>query len=186
MMAEEAVPQATGWFARLRQKVVAYASTRYATLALGVVAFIDGSVFPIPPFALMLPMLLAQPKRAVRYILIGTGASLLGGLVGYGIGYAVAQGLTSAFHIDPALPIHLPRFGIETTLREVLTTNFWILSIACSILPTPYKVVAIGSGVVGVALPAFFMASVLGRFARFIGFTFIVLGARAGAGLLRR
>jgi len=180
-MEEVLPPQPQGWFARMRQRVVAYSATPYATLALAVVSFIDGSVFPIPPFALLVPMVLSQPKKALRYALIGTGASLLGGLVGYGIGYAVAQGLTSAFDIDPALPIHLPRFGVETTLRAVLTSNFWVLAIACSILPTPYKVVAIGSGIVGVALPAFILASIIGRLIRFFAVTyaFVFLGAGA-------
>ncbi len=168
---------------RLRQRVAALASTRHALLAMALVAFVDGSVFPIPPFALLVPMVLAQPKRSLRYALIGTGASLLGGLVGYAIGHAVATGLTSAFSVDPSLPIkfHLASWHVDTTLREVLTQNFWLLAIACSILPTPYKVVAIGSGLVGVALPAFLIASVLGRSLRFFAVTyaFVFFGARA-------
>lgn len=71
-----------------------------------------------------------------------------------------------------------PALGIDTTLRGALTEQFWILALLCSILPTPYKVVAIGSGLVGVGLPEFFLASVIGRTARF----FAVAGAFAAFG----
>jgi membrane protein YqaA with SNARE-associated domain len=81
------------------------------------------------------------------------------------------------------LPLHFKLFGwqVDTTLREVLTQNFWILAIACSIMPTPYKIVAIGSGLVGVALPAFILASIIGRTARFFGVTLALVMFGTGA-----
>ena len=175
--------------AKLRARVAAMANTPHALVALAVVAFIDGSVFPIPPFALLIPMVMAHPKRAPFYALVGTVASLLGGLAGYALGHAIANGLTSFLAIDPSLPLHfsIRSWHVDTTLRDVLTQNCWILAIACSIMPTPYKIVAIGSGLVGVALPMFVLASVLGRTARFfgIGLAFAFFGDRA-AKYLRR
>lgn len=178
-MAEDVAPELGGW-QRFKARIVALSNTPHALLALAVVAFIDGSVFPIPPFALLVPMVLSKRERAWFYATVGTVASLFGGLAGYALGHAISQGLTSFFAIDPALPLHfkLGSWVVDTTLREVLTQNFWILAVACSIMPTPYKVVAIGSGLVGVGLPAFILASILGRTARFFGVTFglVVLG----------
>jgi membrane protein YqaA with SNARE-associated domain len=162
---------------RMTQRVVMLSNTPHAIVALAVVAFIDGSIFPIPPFALLIPMVLAKRERGPFYAVVGTVASLFGGLAGYALGYAISQGLTSFLSIDPALPLHFKvgTWIVDTTLRDVLTQNFWILAVACSIMPTPYKVVAIGSGVVGVALPAFVLASVIGRSARFFGVTFALM-----------
>ena len=169
-MTEVAAPPPS-FMKRMTQKVVMLSNTPHAVVALAVVAFIDGSIFPIPPFALLIPMVLAKREKGIYYAVVGTVASLAGGLAGYGLGYAITQGLTSFLSIDPALPLHfkLGSWVVDTTLREVLTQNFWILAIACSIMPTPYKVVAIGSGLVGVALPSFILASIIGRSARFFG-----------------
>ena len=167
----------------LRQRVVALAKTPHALVALAVVSVIDGSIFPIPPFALLIPMVLARPQRALRYALTGTIASLFGGLLGWALGQAIASGLTSAFAIDPHLPLHFQLFGhvVDTTLSDLLTRNFWLLAIACSILPTPYKIVAIGSGLVGVGLPQFLLASIIGRTVRFflVTYALVFFGKRA-------
>ena len=167
----------------LTERVVRLAKTPHALWAMAAVSVIDGSVFPIPPFALLVPMVLAQPKKALRYALTGTIASLFGGLLGWGLGRLIAGGLTHAFAVDPNLPLHFHAFGhaVDTTLAQVLTQDFWLLAIACSILPTPYKVVAIGSGVVGVALPQFLLASIIGRAVRFFAVTYalVFFGKRA-------
>lgn len=173
MQAETTPPQAEekglrARFRRLKDRVVALSRTPHAHAAMLGVAVVDGSVFPIPPFALLVPMVMAEPRKWARYALTGTLASLVGGLIGYGIGHLMMMGL-AGMSISTEMPIVVPSLGIDTTLREALTTNFWMLALLCSILPTPYKVVAIGSGLVGVSLPAFLAASVLGRSARFFG-----------------
>ena len=59
---------------------------RHALPALAAVSFIESSVFPIPPDVLLIPLVLAAPTRAWRVALVCTVASVLGGLLGYGIG----------------------------------------------------------------------------------------------------
>ena len=150
---------------RLRTRVAAFSDTPYAVAALAIVSVIDGSVFPIPPFALLIPMVLARPTRAWFYAMVGTVASLFGGAIGYALGGALKAGVMNAFSIDPNIPVRF--FGLDTTLAQLLTDNFWFLALAASISPLPYKVIAIGSGFVGVGIPAFATASIIGRFARF-------------------
>lgn len=173
MQAETAPPPREGRglrarIRRLKDRIAALSRTRHAHAAMLGIAVVDGSVFPIPPFALLVPMVMAEPRKWARYATTGTLASLFGGLIGYGLGYLMMMGL-AGLSISTEAPIVSPALGIDTTLREALTQNFWMLALLCSILPTPYKVVAIGSGLVGVGLPAFLLASIIGRSARFFG-----------------
>ena len=160
-----AAPAAPSWYRRLYLRVEALSSTKHALAAMLLVSVVDGSVFPIPPFALLVPMVLAQPRKWLRYALLGTVASLFGGFIGYYLGDLLRQGAVSFLHID--LNMRIQRFGIDSTLGGLLGQNFWALALLCSVLPTPFKVVAIGSGMVGVPLERFFLAAVLGRSVRF-------------------
>lgn len=157
------------WWARQQARVAALSRSRHAHAAMLVVSVVDGSILPIPPFTLLVPMVLAEPKKWFRYATTGTVASLLGGLIGYGLGHLAMLGLASSFAIDTDLPIRLSFVGLDTTLRAALTDNFWMLALLCSILPTPYKLVAIGSGLVGVGFPEFVLASLIGRTVRMYG-----------------
>src|SRR5262245_26477161 len=76
-----------GMLRRIYDWVIALSASRYAMPALAAIAFAENSFFPIPPDAFIIPMVLAQPKRAWRIALIATVASVLGGLAGYAIGY---------------------------------------------------------------------------------------------------
>jgi len=158
-----------GVLSRLRQRVAALSRSPHAHAAMLGVSVIDGSVFPVPPFAILVPMVLAEPKKWARYALTGTLASLLGGLIGYFLGHLGGEAIAATLGISTDIPIQSARLGIDTTLGKALTDEFWMLALLCSILPTPYKVVAIGSGLVGVGLPEFALASILGRTARFFG-----------------
>jgi membrane protein YqaA with SNARE-associated domain len=178
-----APPEKLSWYRRLYLRVEALSSTKHALAAMLLVSVVDGSVFPIPPFALLVPMVLAQPKKWVRYAVLGTVASIFGGFIGYFIGHYLGDALQHSsigfLHIDLTKPIDAPRLGIEnTTVGDLLGRNFWVLSLLCSILPTPFKVVAIGSGMVSVPLDRFFLAAVLGRSVRF----FAIAGVMRFAG----
>ncbi len=173
--ASAATPPAS-WYRRLYLNVEALSASRYALAALLIISVIDGSVFPIPPFALLVPMVLAQPRRWWSLAVLGTVASLFGGLIGYQLGRLIHAGAASFFSID--LDARVDRFGVHSTVGQLLGDNFWALSLLCSILPTPFKVVAIGSGMVSVPLLQFMLAAVIGRTVRF----FAVGGAMAFVG----
>jgi membrane protein YqaA with SNARE-associated domain len=157
-------PPRLSWYRRLYLRIEALSATRYALAAMLIVSVIDGSVFPIPPFAILVPMVLATPKRWWSLALMGTVASLGGGLIGYYLGTLIHSGL-HLISIDLNQPINA--WGIHSTVGQLLGDNFWILSLLCSVLPTPFKVVAIGSGMVQVPLSKFMLAAVIGRTVRF-------------------
>jgi len=72
---------------RLYDWVIRLASSRYAIPAMGVVAFAESSFFPIPPDVMLIPLVLANRTKAFRIALVCTVCSVVGGLLGYAIGY---------------------------------------------------------------------------------------------------
>ena len=132
-----------------------------ALWALAFVAFIESSVFPIPPDLLMIPMILARPSRAWLIALVAMVASVLGGLLGYAIG---------AFAFDSIGQPILESLGKGDSMasfnEKFNDVGFWAV-LGAGITPFPYKVITIASGVVGLALPTFIIASVLARGLRF-------------------
>ncbi len=176
LTATRALQPRASWYRRLYQSIEALSSSRYAIALMLLVSVIDGSVFPIPPFALLIPMVLARPKRWWWLATLGTIASLFGGVIGYELGKLVHAGAISFLSID--LNAHVHRFGIDASIGELLGDNFWVLSLLCSVLPTPFKVVAIGSGMVLVPLERFLLAAIIGRTIRF----FVAAGGTAFLG----
>ena len=78
---------------RLYDWTMSLADHPKALWALAAVSFIEASVFPIPPDVLMIPMILAAPRRAWLIALVATVSSVLGGLLGYGIGHFFFEGI---------------------------------------------------------------------------------------------
>lgn len=157
------------WYRRLYLKIEALSATPQAFATMLLVSVVDGSVFPIPPFVVLVPMVVATPKKWWWYALWGAVASLLGGALGYYLGMLIHSG---AAHFAIDLNARVDRFGVHSTVGQLLGDNFWVLALLCSVLPTPFKIVAIGSGMVSVPFERFFMAAVIGRFVRF----FVVAG----------
>src|SRR5215813_11719482 len=89
----------TASLSRLYARVESYANTPAALTALLVVAAIDSAFFPVPPFVLLIPMVIAAPHRWLRLMLLSTATSVLGSFLGYAIGAAMRNGL-DLLHID--------------------------------------------------------------------------------------
>ena len=141
--------------------VLALADSPRAPLALAAIAFTESSFFPIPPDLILVPMSLAQPRRAWVFASIATVASVLGGILGYAIGAllydTVGQWLISAYGYGgklEALRDSYARWGALVILLKGLT-------------PIPYKLVTIVSGLLGYNFLLFILLSVLTRGARF-------------------
>lgn len=137
-----------------------------AAWALFAVSFAESSFFPIPPDAMLIPMVLADRRKAWFYALLCTVASVLGALLGYWIGHALYEGIgkpiIAFYHLEAAMQGFIADFneyGTEIILVKGLT-------------PIPYKLVTIACGVAGFALTPFILASIVTRGFRF----FLVAG----------
>lgn len=146
---------------RLYDRVIALAGSRRAPVWLAVVAFAESSFFPIPPDVLLVPMALARPERAYRLALLCTVASVIGGMLGYLIGYGlyetVAAPLIHFYHYEAAADAFVQRF------QEY---GLWVILVK-GLTPIPYKIVTIASGMAHFSFPVFVAASIVTRGARF-------------------
>ncbi|SIS73349.1 YqaA family protein [Phaeovulum vinaykumarii] len=142
------------------------AGHRHALWALAFVAFIESSVFPIPPDVLLIPMILARPDRAFVIAAVATVASVLGGLLGYAIGWGLMESL-GHFVLD----FYGKADAFDTLAARFNEQGAWAVLIA-GVTPFPYKVITIFSGATGLHLGLFIAVSILARALRF----FIVAG----------
>jgi membrane protein YqaA with SNARE-associated domain len=155
---------------RLYDRVLALAGSPRAGLWLAVVSFVESSFFPIPPDALLIPMVLARPDRAWRLAFVCTVASVAGGALGYLIGYALfdvlAEPILRAYHYQDAFAAFQAKYA---------EWGLWVILIK-GLTPIPYKIVTIASGAARFNFPLFMLASATTRGVRFF----------AVAALLRR
>lgn len=146
---------------RLYDWTLSLAGHRHALWVLAAVAFVESSVFPIPPDILMIPMILAARQRAFLIAAVCTVASVLGGLLGYGIGALAFEQL--------GRPI-LESLGKADAMAEFATRfndfGFWSVLVA-GVTPFPYKVITIMSGFTAMPLDTFMLTSLLARGLRF-------------------
>ena len=142
------------------------AEGRHALWALAAVAFVESSVFPIPPDVLMIPMVIARPSRAWLIAGVATAASVLGGLAGYAIGMfaydSVGAPVLEALGKGDAMAAFNERFN---------GVGFWAV-LAAGVTPFPYKVITIMSGWTAMPLATFLVTSLIARALRF----FVVAG----------
>ncbi len=131
---------------------------------LGLLAFCEGIFFPIPPDLMLMPMVLARRERAWIYAGITLLCSVIGGTIGFGVGYLLK---------DAALWI-LTHTGVSAAgvagFQKILHRWGYLLLA----LPIPYKLIAIASGMIPLNYPLFLAASVGVRGARFFAVAWLM------------
>ena len=158
---------------RLYDWTMAKASHPRAEWWLALFAFVEASFFPIPPHPVLGLMCLAEPKKALRFAVIATLASVTGGLLGYAIGHFVYDtvgtqllamlGLTQSF---PTAACYLREYGAEIIMIKGAT-------------PIPFKLLTITAGFISMPLLTFIGASLVSRSISFliVGVLFRLFGA---------
>lgn len=137
-----------------------------AAIALAAVAFVESSVFPIPPDVILGPMVLARRERAFRYALLCTAFSVLGAFLGYAIGHFLFAEVGK-----PVLAFYGYTAEFETFREAYNAWGAWAVLMA-GVTPFPFKVITILSGTTGLNLGVFTVSAVVARGVRF----FIVAG----------
>lgn len=141
--------------------VLRMAHHRHALRSLAIVSFAESSFFPIPPDAMLVPMVLARREHAYRIAAVCTIASILGGIFGYAIGYylwdSVGQWLVNVYHMEAKveqLRHGYAEYGAAIILLKGLT-------------PIPFKLVTLASGFFAFNFPLFVILATITRAARF-------------------
>jgi membrane protein YqaA with SNARE-associated domain len=146
---------------RLYNWTLALADSPYALWALAFVAFLESSVFPIPPDIIMIPMILARPSRAFLIAGVALVASVTGALLGYYIG-------ASLFDVvgKPMLEFYGKTDAAEQFNQRFQDWGAWAV-LTAGITPFPFKVITIMSGWTGLNLGVFIISSIIARGLRF-------------------
>jgi len=157
---------------RLYDWTMAKAAHPRAELWLALFAFVEASFFPIPPHPVLGLMCLAEPKKALRFAVIATMASVAGGLLGYAIGHfvydTVGVQLLTALHMTASFPkaaCYLREYGVEIIMIKGAT-------------PIPFKLLTITAGFISMPLLPFIGASIVSRSISFmiVGVAFRLFG----------
>lgn len=150
-------------FRRLIDWTMAWGRSRYAEPALGVVSFVESSVFPLPAEVMFLPMCLARPERAMRYALIASVTSVAGGVFGWLIGFYFFDLIA-----HPVLVLYGKVAAFDALKAATGDGAILVMLVTSGVahLP-PMKVVTILSGVIGFNLPLFILSAVVARGGKF-------------------
>jgi membrane protein YqaA with SNARE-associated domain len=146
---------------RIYDWCVRAADKPYALWVLAAVAFAESSFFPVPPDIMLLPMSLAQPKRAWVYASVCTAASVIGGVLGYAIGAllydSVGHWLITLYGLGDKVE----------TFRASYAQWGAVIILLKGLTPIPYKLVTITSGFAGYNIWLFILFSIITRGGRF-------------------
>lgn len=148
---------------RLYDWVLRWAERPGGPVALGVLAFAESSVFPIPPDPLLIALSLGSPRRSFVFATICTVCSVVGGIAGYAIGLLVWESV-GGFFFNTVPGVSPESF---TAVQDLYRRwDFWAVFLA-GLTPLPYKVFTIAAGVFQISFPIFVLASAVSRGARF-------------------
>jgi membrane protein YqaA with SNARE-associated domain len=149
---------------KLYDKCIAWAGYKYAKQILAFVSFIESSFFPIPPDAMIIPMVISKKNEYIRIALIATVFSVLGALFGYYIGYSLNEIAVKIFEF----------YGYEysDTFKEKFTTGggfkAWLgILFTAGFTPLPFKLLTISSGIIQFNLITFIFICIVTRGLRF-------------------
>ena len=145
---------------RLYDKTLQEANTPKARWLMYAISFAESSFFPLPPDLLMIPMILANRAQAWRLAFYATIFSVLGGIVGYGIGVLfihLGDWIIQSYHLQD---------GLARFQQQFQEWGFWIIALK-GLTPIPFKLVTIASGMAHFNFPLFIGASIIARSFRF-------------------
>lgn len=150
------------WLHALLAWVESFAATPYGDWALFGIAFAESSFFPVPPDVLLIALCLGQPEKSLWFALLCSVGSVLGGILGYGIGFYGGRPLVKRFFKPEKVR------AVENLYDRF---NAWATGIA-GLTPLPYKIFTISGGAFAINFKIFVIASILARSLRF----FVVAG----------
>jgi membrane protein YqaA with SNARE-associated domain len=146
---------------RLYSWTLAIAAHRHAMAAMALISFAESSFFPLPPDVLLVPMTLARPRRAWLIAAVCTITSVVGGYVGYAIGYFLFDAIGR-----PLLEFYHAMDRYEAFKSAFAEWGAWIIVLK-GLTPIPFKLVTIASGAAQFNLVAFTLAALVSRSLRF-------------------
>ena len=154
-------PRSRNPLRRLYAWILTWAHHPLGTWALAFFAFVDSSIFPVPPLFLQVALSLERPRRSWWYATVDLVGSILGAVIGFLIGALLYESVGKWVIETWGYQKQFDRFG-----SWIHDHGFWF-TLLYSFVPFPYKVITIGTGFFGGSLPMLLVASSIGRALRF-------------------
>ncbi len=158
-------------FQRLYKKCLNLAGHKNSNFYLGLVSFIESSFFPIPPDAMIIPMVIAKKKEFIKIFLIASIFSVLGGILGYLIGYLffdLAMYIVEFYNYEDKVE------NLKSNMSKGSGFLAWLsILFLAGFTPLPYKAFTISSGLIAFNLPIFIIVSLVSRSLRFFIVAFL-------------
>ena len=152
-------------FQTLYKKCLELAAHKSSNFYLGLVSFIESSFFPIPPDAMIIPMVIAKKKEYLKIFLIASIFSVLGGIFGYLIGYLF---LDLAMYLIEFYGYQDEVKNLKLSMSQGSGFLAWLsILFLAGFTPLPYKAFTISSGLIAFNLPVFIIVSLISRGLRF-------------------
>lgn len=152
---------------RLYDWTLNLSSHPHAIYWLAAISVAEASFFPIPPEVLLAPMIMAQRDRTFYLAMVTTVSSVIGGVIGFAIGYFLIDVITPWLHDLNYWDAYLK---VQNWYAE---WGFWATFMA-GFTPVPYKLFTIAAGAAHMNLPLFILASLLSRGARYLLVAYLV------------
>ena len=149
------------WIRKVYEWTLAWAESAYASVALFFLAVVEASFFIIPPDLLLMALCAGKPKKSFWFASICALGSVVGGIIGYGIGLFLMD--TAGKLILDTLHLHEAFKLVQIKYEESAALAIF----AAAFTPIPYKVFTIAAGAFGISFFVFVLASAVGRSARF-------------------
>jgi membrane protein YqaA with SNARE-associated domain len=158
-------------FQTLYKKCLNLAAHKSSKFYLGLVSFIESSFFPIPPDAMIIPMVIAKKKEFIKIFLIASIFSVLGGILGYLIGYLFSD---FAMYVIEFYNYEDKVKNLKLSMSEGSGFIAWLsILFLAGFTPLPYKAFTIASGLIAFNLPVFIIVSLISRSLRFFIVAFL-------------
>ncbi len=152
-------------FQTLYKKCLELAAHKSSNFYLGLVSFIESSFFPIPPDAMIIPMVIAKKKEYLKIFLIASIFSVLGGIFGYLMGYLFFD---LAMYVIEFYGYQDKVENLKLSMSEGSGFLAWLsILFLAGFTPLPYKAFTISSGLIAFNLPVFIIVSFISRSLRF-------------------
>lgn len=149
-------------FEKIYDKALQWSKHRLAVYWLSLLSFIEAIFFPIPPDVMLIPMSMSKPQKAMRFAIYATIFSVVGGAIGYGVGYFASDWVRETIanwgyqgHFDRVMK-WFDEYGIA------------IIFVAGGFSPVPYKVFTLCAGLLHMSFFPFLITSLVARASRFV------------------
>ena len=167
------------WMRSLYDWVLRWGESKHGQTALFFLSMAEASFFPVPPDALLIALCMGAHKRWLRFAVVCSVGSIIGGAIGYLIGHyafdLIGQKMldisAAIAGTDPDVLLQQAQYWFNE--KEVFgqKVGAWAVGIA-GFTPIPYKVFTIAAGFFRMSFVPFLVASAISRSLRF----FVVAG----------